>query len=424
MQTNATISASQEMSTSGEESGLGKHAFTLVELLVVIAIISMLIALLLPAIQAAREAARRMQCTNHLKQFGLAVHNFHGTRDGLPPATIGKRWYEPVTNAEGSVTDLNPLSTSPHLHGRATLWVLILPYMEQQPLYDILVRASDSFARPLDGIGFWNSANLAATEAEREALHSSICSVNFFLCPSRRSSAKSLVGETGNNRGNRGGFYGPQGDYAIPHGMIYRAWSHTFYWHVFDGQDATSNPPAMSVRVEPFRVASWQNTMNPKTWRPRDSFAFWEDGASNQIIVGEKTVYASVVGRCHIFGPPFDDAAPTAESDRVLVQDCSIFTAGDWASPSVAVSFNAGIENNMNNPPYSNYGDDGFGWGSNHPGVLNFLLGDGAVRSVSATIPTGALWESKAAMDNGVPMSNSILARLGNVSDGNVVSLP
>lgn len=99
--------------------------FTMVELLVVIAIIGVLIALLLPAVQAAREAARRMQCTSHLRQWGLAMHNYQSARHAFPHGTI--RGPQPGTN-----TPNGPLG----IRARQTFVVFLWPYLEEQSLAD------------------------------------------------------------------------------------------------------------------------------------------------------------------------------------------------------------------------------------------------------------------------------------------------
>jgi len=111
-----------------------RPAFTLVELLVVIGIIGLLVALLLPAIQAAREAARRMKCQNHLKQIGLALHNYHDTHKRFPPGTVAKRW-----RRVGSVyCFLHPApGTSNSVVTDYLGWrCRILPFLEQETVYD------------------------------------------------------------------------------------------------------------------------------------------------------------------------------------------------------------------------------------------------------------------------------------------------
>jgi prepilin-type N-terminal cleavage/methylation domain-containing protein/prepilin-type processing-associated H-X9-DG protein len=120
-----------------------RRAFTLVELLVVIAIIGILIALLLPAVQAAREAARRSQCTNHLKQWGLAMHNYHdtyksfatGTRDQDPANTPVLRIWNPGNHRKGSQL------------------VKLLPFVEASSLYDQLDQRGDVNAQ-LAALGY------------------------------------------------------------------------------------------------------------------------------------------------------------------------------------------------------------------------------------------------------------------------------
>ena len=128
-------------------------AFTLVELLVVIAIIGVLVALLLPAVQTARESARRMQCANNLKQIGLAYHVYESSHRTLPPATM--------TNGQ---------------HG-PTAFVLMLPQIEQGPLFDRI--ASIGFGTQT---GFWMDSANANTAKLRPVLDGYF--VSAYRCPS------------------------------------------------------------------------------------------------------------------------------------------------------------------------------------------------------------------------------------------------
>ena len=98
-----------------------RRGFTLIELLVVIAIIAILIALLLPAVQQAREAARRTQCKNNLKQLGIALHNYHDTARKFPPGGVGYGWCS--GSGDEYITNANGLS-------------FLLPYLEQNNLFE------------------------------------------------------------------------------------------------------------------------------------------------------------------------------------------------------------------------------------------------------------------------------------------------
>lgn len=119
--------------------GRKRQAFTLVELLVVIAIIGILVGLLLPAVQAAREAARRMQCTNNLKQIGLAIHNYESTIKRIPPGAV---W-------NGGTVDVTFGRFVGPINERGSSLAFILPYIEQQALY-----SQFDFALPINNARF------------------------------------------------------------------------------------------------------------------------------------------------------------------------------------------------------------------------------------------------------------------------------
>lgn len=151
------------------------RGFTLVELLVVIAIIGILVGLLLPAVQAAREASRRMSCSNNLKQLGLACHNYHDTFQTFPSGVIN-----PGDTTHATIPNTNILNHTGH--------ELILPFIEQQPLHDqIDFRiASSGYAESGTVTGGWPNANTP---------HMKVL-VNTFLCPSDRGDERGALAHT------------------------------------------------------------------------------------------------------------------------------------------------------------------------------------------------------------------------------------
>ncbi|MDR2644030.1 MAG: DUF1559 domain-containing protein, partial [Planctomycetaceae bacterium] len=258
--------------------------FTLVELLVVIAIIGLLIALLLPAVQAARESARRMQCTNNLKQIGLGVHNFASVyNEGLPPLDLKMK--------------------------RPTIMVMLLPYLEQHGLWDFFTSWDhQSITGPLlkglnsnfDQSGSANNAfwlhPVMTTETRRM-----LCSVPFWKCPTRRSGvaghningtatyyakdAKSttFVGQTYKNVGSSGG---PLGDYAP---VIYTIHESPHCYNFERVADSSVYIVPIDKNLSPFRRAVITND-DANTWQCRDTLSWWQSGTSNQFLFGEKSI--------------------------------------------------------------------------------------------------------------------------------------
>jgi len=340
---------------------LKRNAFTLVELLVVIAIIGMLIALLLPAVQAAREAARRMQCTNNLKQISLALHTYHDAIGTFPPARGGA----------GVPAD--------ETYNWVSFHVYLLPYIEQGAKYDFL-QSINAFAR--EGSAQWNYAAPGTTEGMYNA------SLPYLVCPSD-GSAKEPVREISPTRNLRGA---TRTNYVGCFGDTIRG-----------ADESTAN--ARGFFSGPMYLRFPNRSMDPTV----RTFGSISDGTSNTVVFSEtitgqlnqRDVRGNIV---QINTPvPSEVLRKVSTTNRNVYADDAIvatqwFRGMHYAEGNTAIT---GFQTIL--PPNSPHGHecaemnfDAQGWGfsilsagSNHTGGVNVGLGDGSIRFISNTISSG-----------------------------------
>ena len=313
---------------------LKRSGFTLVELLVVIAIIGILIALLLPAVQAAREAARRSQCTNNLKQLGLALHNYHDTFNQFPPAGLDYGW----ASAAGTYEQPNKTIKN---HSGLTL---LLPYIEQQAVYDQFDfnQASCHYIRP--GTTTKPLAGDAVTSGNAALVGTRL---NAFLCPS----------DSGDVLASTSTAYSPVG------GSTYRGMKTNYDFSVDNANRATFDlwgHTGLSIR---FMFGENSNC----------NFAAILDGTSNTVAMSE-TLRTVADGHCPAWG--YRGWVMTGIDLGYGVNVTSIPASYTWVSDKVD----------------HNYRLRSWGTGGSlHPGGLNVCLADGSIRFVSETTPITTL---------------------------------
>jgi len=232
-----------------------RRGFTLIELLVVIAIIAVLIALLLPAVQQAREAARRSDCKNRLKQLGLAVHNYHDTHGAFPPGGVS---HNPVSGANWCTSGGTTASPG---YSFAPWTVSILPYLDEAPRYNQF-----NFSLPITSIGDRPAANSNTVEWQRPN--------SKYQCPSDPASAPAI------NNNNYFGCQGGRGTstdvsctnsaggrYWLTNGVLY----HNSSTRIRDIVDGTTN-------VFLIGETKYQSL---KAWAPNPSSPQWYGWASS-----------------------------------------------------------------------------------------------------------------------------------------------
>ncbi len=317
-----------------------RSAFTLVELLVVIAIIGVLVALLLPAVQAAREAARRMQCANHLKQIGLAAHNFHDAKKGLPPARVANQF---------------PCWT----------WSL-LPYLEENSLqtsYDPKV-----------------SFNALPLSIRMTPVSTYICPSRGYREPTYPASYQSAAGAVGDYAGN----VGDSGSTANPilGVFVHDCWPADY--------PTNSAPPPNGTIISTHQVTytngqSFKGSCTPppsganlRHWQLPIRFKSIEDGLSKTFLFGERYIPQSHLGKQGI-----DPSGSFDTFDYPIFSGQGTVLVARAGGPGLGLA--ASIDEPIPPPGYSQI------FGSHHGGVCQFVMSDGSVQAVAVTIDTTTL---------------------------------
>jgi prepilin-type N-terminal cleavage/methylation domain-containing protein len=314
-----------------------KHGFTLVELLVVIAIIGILISLLLPAVQAAREAARRSQCSNNLKQLALGLHNYESVHKKFPPAGRGYSWCGPHAASAGDAVIMN-----------SNGMVELLPYIEQQAVYDQF-NHKETFAVTA-GTQLRNTTGAPTSDPSTNGNAAAAKVVlSVFNCPSESTLPLDRT-LSGNPYGPTAaaGFFGTSTNYDFI--AAHYDYNYCNYWKTL---------PVAPTNQRMFGENSETTTASVL------------DGLSNTFALGETTKW-HVNGRAFAWAyrawvmTGVDPAHPTNPGINL------------WHLPAVAPTWQ--------NPPYIPVAGRTRTWwaaaSSLHPSGCHFAMGDGSVRFV------------------------------------------
>ena len=324
-----------------KRSSLSK-GFTLVELLVVIAIIGVLIALLLPAVQAAREAARRIKCSNNLKQYGLALHNYHDIHKAFPPG--GTNW------GQGP---------------RIGLQVRILPFAEQTVLYDQLNMALADVRFQIINVG------TVQQEARRTQ-------VPYAQCPDDTSEPFYWSWAQSSYTGSIGSQYATSANGSC------NTWLTPNVNYDADRGTANHGNTRDSARIS--------GVFNRLGTTGKITFASIRDGTSNTIMMGE------IIPDCtdHKEGWwSFNGGGNAHASTSAPLNTLT----------TCALSEAEATKRGYINPECFNWNNWNYSWGfrSYHPAGANFLLGDGSVQFIASEVDYETYQKLGGRNDGGVP---------------------